>query len=188
MAGEYQCRHTCCSSSHTASSKSNLKKHEATGASHRACSEVCPFNSSLRKSNIRVETHDSFLAAQHSQQTSASSSRASSVSKSSSRKRSREPTADEDAEQILRQERARRLLVVRRMKIYCILDETRVAEDYNHAENNTCWVDWECPQDGILVKELLDRPELKGYVFQDPVLPTVVRIYDWVSCCAGQQT
>jgi hypothetical protein len=113
--------------------------------SHCTCNELCPLNSSLRRSNIWVEMHDSFLAAQHSQQTSASLSRASSVSKSSSRKHSREPVADEDVEQILRQERARRSLVVRRMKIYCILDKTRVTEDHNHTENNTCWVDWECP-------------------------------------------
>jgi hypothetical protein len=88
---------------------------------------------------------------------------------------------DEDPEQALRQEKAKRSQAMRGRKVCCVLDPSRSSKSFEHIKDDNCWMDWSFPEDGDELKTILGCPELKGYVFPVPLYPHTVKIYDWVS-------
>jgi hypothetical protein len=190
MPSSFTCGHTCSGCTHKTPRKNDMDRHEQTTRTHQLCNEGCPRYVCLNRPTIRVLTPETMSAGLGAQPNTRSASRSQSntpsASSTSSRKRARERSPEEDAEEGLKRKKRERRVLIEALKICCVLDPSRAAQNYEEIEGHSCWVDAELPGEQEEVDQLIRSGELSGFVFRVPKYANQVRLYDWVSRVASQ--
>ena len=125
---------------------------------HNNCTELCPLNGELVRSNIIVVTPQTFPTAPTEK----------------ARPQKANPMVEQTEPETMPDPTALDLTVL------CILDPSRRVKSRKDTADEVSWLTVTNLREEKVVA-MLQCAGLKGYVFREPRTTTAVRIYDWVS-------